>query len=50
MPRTSLILRLVPRTITPHILLLLVMLLLTSAAEHLVEESELRVSGEGEEA
>jgi hypothetical protein len=43
--RTTLILRLIPRTITPHILRLLVLVLLALVAEHLVEEAELCARG-----
>jgi hypothetical protein len=42
---TILVLCLVPRVVAPHVLLLLLLLLLL-AAEHLVEEAELRVGRE----
>lgn len=44
--RTILILRLIPRTIAPHILRLLLLMLVSSAIEHLVEEAELRMCAE----
>jgi hypothetical protein len=43
--RASFILRLIPLTIAPHILRLL-MLLVLLVAEHLVEEAELSVCGD----
>jgi hypothetical protein len=43
--RTTLILRLIPRAIAPHVLWLLV-LVLALVAEHLVEEAELRRRGD----
>jgi hypothetical protein len=42
---TTLVLRLIPRTITAHVLRLLV-LMLALVAEHLVEEAELRARGD----
>jgi hypothetical protein len=47
--RTGFILRLVPLAIAPDILLLL-LLLVSLLAEHLVEEAELRLCGEEESA
>jgi hypothetical protein len=47
--RTSFILRLVPFTVAPDVLLLL-LLLVSLLAEHLVEEAELRLCGEDEGA
>ena len=41
MKHTIFILRLVPRSITPHVLLLLMLLLLLLPTEHLVEEAKL---------
>lgn len=45
--RTILVLCLIPAAVAPHVRLLL--LLLAAAAEHLVEETELRGSGQGPE-
>ena len=44
---TIAVLRLVPTAVTPHIGLLLLLLLVSSAVEHVVEEAKLRGRGEG---
>lgn len=44
---TIAVLRLVPTAITPHIGLLLLLLLVSSTVEHVVEEAELRGRCEG---
>ena len=50
MQHTGFILRLIPLTITPHILRLLLLVAVALVAEHLVEEAELRAGGEEEYA